>query len=200
MALDCNDICGKVLADQLIDCNSSIIKGIEQAVILINRCDIETYTVDKTDTTHKATLITTKAASTGYLIQGINGKSLFYGAHSINSNDDAPDDFTHTIGLRGYNLTEENLIYIRSLGRGADVVAITLDKTASTDEDKYKVYGLENGLRVGEYAQQTNENRGSFIYTLTSKDPDFETDPPLVWLETDVATTDAKYSNKLATP
>ncbi len=200
MALDCNVICGKVLSDQLIDCNSVIIKGIEQAIILINRCDIDTYTLDVTDTTHKATAINLKSGSTGYLIQGINGKSLFYGSHSINANDDAPDDFVHTVGLRSYNLTEENLIFIRSLGRGADVVAITLDKTVSTDEDKYKVYGLENGLKVGEYAQQTNENRGASIYTLTSRDPDFETYPPLVWLESDVATTDTKYAAKLAAP
>jgi hypothetical protein len=196
MALDCNDICGKVLADQLMDCNSTIVKGIEQAVLLINRCDIESYTLDITDTTHKATAITLKSGSTGYLIQGVSGKSLFYGSHAINSNDDAPDDFTHTVGLRMYNLTESNLIYIRSLGKGADVVAITLDKAQG--DDKYKVYGIENGLKVGEYAQNTNENRGAAIYTLTSKDPDFESYPPVVWLESDEATTDTKYGDKLA--
>ena len=194
---DCTKICGKVLTDQLRDCNSTIVKGIEQSILLINRCDIQTYAVDKTDTTHKATSIVLETAAEGYLIQGIDGKSLFTASHSLNSNDDAPDDWTHALNMRGWNLTEENLIYIRSLGRGADVVAITLDKTASTDEDKYKVYGLENGLKITEYAQNTGENRGAFIYTLASKDPDFETDPPLVWIEADVATTDAKYATKL---
>lgn len=198
MALDCNTICGKILSDQLMDCNSTIIKGIEQAIILINRCDIETYTLDRTDTTHKATAINLRSGSTGYLLQGVSGKNLFFASHSMNENDDAPNDVAHTISLRGFNLTEENLIYIRGLVKGADLVAITLDKTQSTDEDKYKVYGIENGLKLGEYAQSTNENRGAFVYTLSSREPDFETGPPLVWLESDVATTDAKYSNKLA--
>ena len=198
MALDCTKICGKVLTDQLRDCNSTVVKGIEQSILVINRCDIDSYTVDKTDTTHKATAITLKTGSQGYLIQGVDGKSLFTASHALNSNDDAPDDWTHTIAMRGWNLSEENLIYIRSLGRGADLVAITLDKTAASDESKYKVYGLENGLKLGEYAQNTGENRGAFIYTLTSKEPDFETDPPLVWLEADTPATDAKYVAQLA--
>lgn len=196
MALDCTNICGKIVADQLIDCDSEFVKGIEQQVLIINRCDIESFTVDKTEATHKATAITLKSGSTGYIIQGLSNKSLFYGAHSIVSNDDTPDSFLHTIGLRGYNLTEENLIYIRNLGKGADLVAITLDKAQG--DDKYKVYGLQSGLKVGEYSQNTNESSGAFIYTLTSKEPDTESDPPLVWFEADEASTDSKFAGKLA--
>lgn len=194
---DCSTVCGTIVSDQLIDCNSTIIKGIEQSVLLINKCDVKDYVVDKTDTTHKVTALNLELTKVGFIIQGISGKSLFTGSHSLNSNDDAPDDWSHAINMRGWNLTEENLIYIRSLGKGAELVAITLDKTSSADEDKYKIYGLENGLKLTEYAQNTGENRGAFIYTLSSKDPDFETDPPLVYLESDVATTDAKYATKL---
>ncbi|TSE05254.1 hypothetical protein [Aquimarina algiphila] len=196
--LDCSELCGKIVAEQVIDCNSIIVKGIEQAVLLINRCDIDNYSVVKSDTEHKATAINLKPGTTGYLIKGLNGKSLFNASHSINVNDDAPDDWNHTVALRGWNLTEANLVYIRNLGRGADLVAITLDKTASDDLNKYKVYGLENGLKIGEYSQNTGENKGAFIYTLASKAPDFETDPPVVWLEADLPATDAKYLNKLA--
>ncbi len=200
MPIDCTQVCGKIAADQLRDCNSIIIKGIEQSILLINRCDILSYTVDKTSTTHKATSIVLNTAALGYLIQGVSGKTLFTAGHSKNENDDAPDDVTHFVNLRGWNLTESNLAYVRELIKGADLVAITLDKADPLDVNKYKVYGLENGLKLGDYAQNTGENRGAFIYTLTSKDPDFETDPPLVWLETDVATTDAKYAAKLLGP
>lgn len=198
MALDCADICGKVLTDQLIDCNTAFIKGIEQQILLINRCDIDTIVVDKTDTTHKATNITLKSGSQGYLIQGLNGKTLFYHGHTINANDDGPDDVTHEIGMRGYNMSEANLIYIRSLVRGADLVAITLDKVAGASDDKYKVHGLEQGLKVNEYSFKSNENKAAFIYTLTSRGEDQESVPPLVWLEADEATTDAKYATQLA--
>lgn len=194
---DCSTVCGVIAGDQLINCDSTIVKGVEQSMMVINKCDIKSYTVDKTATTHKATSIVLETGKTGSIIQGISGKSLFTASHSLNSNDDAPDDWTHTVNMRGWNLTEANLIYIRSLGRGAELVVITLDKTASTDVNKYKVYGLENGLKLTEYAQNTGENRGAFIYSLASKDPDFETDPPLVWFDTDLVTTDSQYAAKL---
>lgn len=324
--INCDNICAKIAQDQLFDCDQVIIQGIEQSVLLFNRCDISNYTTDvsqgspavsargtltasanpsnndsvtlngkiytfqstltdvdgnvligaaasdtienlvaavnlsagagtayaasttihptmtavvgQADTVvfiaktagvagnalttvasgtglsfgaatleggldgvaaqHRVTALTLNSGAQGYLIQGVQGKNIFTAGHTININEDAPDDFSHTISLRAYNLTEENLVYVRNLGRGADLVAITLDRTNASDEDKYKVYGLDFGLKVGELAQNTAENRGAIVYTLTSRAPDFESFPPYKLLISDIASTDALYNAKFA--
>ena len=198
--IDCSQVCGKIEADLLVDCNTKFVKGIEQQIRLINRCDILDFIEDVSAGNHCITDLNLRPATTGYAVTGLSNKQLFTAGYSINVNDDGPDDFAHTINIRTWNLTKASLAFLRELGKGADLVAVVLDKTDAANLDAYKIYGLENGLKISDLTFVSNENQGATLITLASREPDFESNPPYVWNEVDRATMDGIFAQNFNTP
>jgi hypothetical protein len=198
--------CGNIFTGQSISCTDKPTGGIEQRIVLLNRADIDltASTVDSTLTatagTHKVTSLACKSGKTGYEFSSYTDKRLFSAAFNINRNEDAPNDYTHTLSLRAFDLSEASLVMLKALGEGAEVVAIIEynDKGAS-EANAFGVYGWSKGLKVGEMTFNSNENKGTVLLTMASQEPDLEPFPPMLYSDTDYDTSLAAFDNLFAT-
>lgn len=200
-------ICGKIFSEQSFDCDSKPTGGIEQTIILINREDINlsTTVLDRTLTdssgTHKITTLELASGTTGYEFTSIRSKRLFSAGANININDDGPNDWTHTLNTRVFNLCEESLVFLKGLGEGAEVVAVVQTNDKGTNSAcAFQVYGFDKGLKLLEATYNSNENKGTVPVVLASQEPDLEPYPPMLYLDTDYATSLAAFENKFAQP
>ncbi len=200
-------ICGKIFSEQSWDCDNKPTGGIDQEIILINKSDINltTTVLDRTLTdsagTHKVTTLELKSGATGYSFSSIRSKRLFSVGASININDDGPNDWTHTLNTRVFNLCEESLVFLKGLGEGAEVVAVVQTNDKGTDSAcAFQVYGFDKGLKLTEATYNSNENKGTIPLVLASAAPDFEPYPPMLYLDTDYATTLAAFEAKFSQP
>jgi hypothetical protein len=198
--------CGNIFAGQSISCTDKPTGGIEQRIVLINRADIDltASTVDSTLTatagTHKVTSLACKSGKTGYEFSSYTDKRLFSAAFNINRNEDAPNDYTHTLTLRAFDLSEASLTMLKALGEGAEVVAIIeYNDKGSAQANAFGVYGFTKGLKVGEMTYNSNENKGTVLLTMASQEPDLEPFPPMLYSDTDYATSLAAFEALFAT-
>lgn len=186
---------GRIYQDIGFDCDNKKTGGVTQSILLVNRQDIESKTTDIDAATgkHSLTNVTLKTGTTGYLITSIDSKKQIFDVDAtFNYVEDAPNDWTHSVGLRTWNLTEADMTYINSLGDGVDIVAF------AKDSDGWKVYGIHSGLTMTEGKLNSKENKGNFVFRLASSGTDLEPYAPLVYLDTDEATTEANITGKLA--
>jgi len=200
-------VCGKIFSDFLAQCEIGT-GGIEQTILIGNRDDIDlnATTRDVTMTgiacTHKITALVMKTGTQMYKLEGLTGKRMINAGFTFNDGgSDAVNTFTHNIFGRAFNLDEATLCYVKGLGKGADLFAIIRDNNKGLlNVDEFKILGLDRGLKLSELAHNYNENNGTLPFTLSSKEPDLEPNPPYIWLETDNATTLAKWDAQVATP
>ena len=200
-------ICGKIFSEQSFDCDLKPTGGLDQTIILINKDDIDltSSVVDRTLTdtagTHKVTTLQLQSGKTGFEFTSIRSKRLFSAGASININDDSPNDWTHTINTRVFNLCEESLVFLKALGEGAELVAIVQSNDKGlANACAFQVYGWDKGLKLTEATFDSNENKGTIPLVLSSQEPDLEPYPPMLYLDTDYATTLAAFGNKFLQP
>lgn len=198
----CTDVCAVVLNDLLYDCDNKPTGGIVQTAKLINKCDIEAgdWTLNRamdgltcTHTIQYSGLdpVTLNAKT----IQGIPGKRLLNASFS-SSNTDYGWYWTHIVNLFSLGLTREGLCNLKAFGAGAEVVVIIEQNFKGTsNQDAFLVYGWDNGLKLGDFTYDANENNGNSIIPLTSLEPDLEPFPPMVLFNTDYATTKAFFDS-----
>jgi len=198
--------CGNIFANLSISCTDKPTGGLEQQIVLINRADIDLTasvvdsTLSSSAGTHKVTSLVCKAGKTGYEISSYNDKRLLLAAFNLNRNEDGPNDYTHSINIRAFDLSEETLVFLKGLGEGAEVVAvIQYNDKGALSANAFGVYGFSKGLKVGEMAYNSNENKGMTMITLASQEPDLEPFPPMLYFDTDYATGLAAFENKFAT-
>lgn len=189
--------CGKILSDLMYDCSKPPITGIEQRIVLINRADIDktATTIDSDNTTgkHVITNLALNTGATGYLITGINSKQIFTSGWNINVAEDQPDDFTHMVTIRLFNCDEASASFVNNLASGADLVAVVLKKNGCIE-----VYGYNSGLKISEGTNNSNENKGTSVITLSSLGVDTEPKVPYLYLDTDEATSLDKFNAKFS--
>ena len=186
--------CSKIIEDVLYECDNPPVAGIKQKVVLINKSDILEVVKDNDPSTgkHRAT-ITLKEGKTGYFITGPEGSKIFTAGYTPNVADDQPTDFTQTVAVRVLNHGEKANILMNSLSQSGNVVAIV-----SKEQGYYEIYGLDAGLKLTEGGSNSNENKGALSITLASKGIDTEPKTPYIYFDTDEATTEANFENKLS--
>lgn len=188
-------VCGKLTKDFKLDCANRSTGGIGQIMKLYNKSDIDyaASTVSIDDTNHKVTNIAVKAGATVIEVQSLPNKRLA-SATFTPTDTDYGVFFNHQIKFPILGLSEDALISLRELAAGAELVAVVEDNYKGTDGlDTFKVYGWNNGLKLIEAPWDSNANNGNIPVVIGSKEPDLEPNPPLVWLETDAATTKAAF-------
>jgi len=189
--------CGKILADILFDCNTPPKGGIEQTIVLINREDINKAgsTIDSDVATgkHTITSLALNTGATGYNITGLPGKQIFTTSVTPNVAEDQPDDFTHAVNIRLFNCNETSASLMNNLAVGADLVAVVRNKSGCIE-----VFGWDAGLKLSEGSRNSNENRGSWLVTLSSTGTDTEPKTPYIFFNTDEATSIARFEAKFA--
>lgn len=175
-------------------CGTAIVKGVEKDVLLVNRADL-----DKAGITVNENVITTlvlKSEKTAYLMKYAKDTHISVSTKPVISDDDL-NGHEHSIVIVIYGKTKEENAEIDKLVAGGDLVAIVENKDQSGEgKHAFDVYGFRNGLVVSEGEGRTN---GGY-YKLTMKTPTGQTEPEnvLKWLETDYATTKARFDKKLA--
>lgn len=185
----------RIYQDIGYDCDNKKIGGVNQSILLVNRPDISTKTVqvDAVTGKHNVSAVTLVTGATGYLISSVDTKKQIFDVDAtFNYVEDGSNDWTHSVGLRTWNLTETDMAYINSLSGGADLVAF------AKDSDGWKVYGLQGGLSMTEGKYNSNENKGNFVFRIASSGTNLEPSAPYVYFDTDEATTEANIAAKLA--
>ena len=182
----------KIAANLLFDCETPPAQGLETTVILINRADINrTLSEEATDGTQDIELV---AGTTGYKLEGV--KQLNSYNATLEVADDKLTKVVHSFVGRIFNITPETRTFIQALINGGNVVAV-VEKLAkgALNANAYQILGWQNGLEISEGVENSAENDGAFTFVLSSPSLAREPRMPLIYKDTDYATSKAKFDN-----
>lgn len=165
--------------------------GLETKAVIINRSDLDLTAL--TTSGASVTNISLASGATGYSIDWI--KNLGSATSAYAANDSGVDTFTQGFSCRVFGQGANDAEIINQLGKGEFVVVIETKWKGTSNADAFKVFGLENGLRMSEGNYSTLENDGSYIFTLSSVEGFGETYPYQVWKEGAYSVLKAKFDN-----
>jgi hypothetical protein len=187
----------KIASSVLFDCTNPPSQGIETRIVLINRDDIDrAASVAALDGTQDIELL---ADTTGYVLEGIKQINSYNA--TVNVADDQLNKVTHAFVGRVYNISTETRAFINSLISGANLVAVVEKKAKGTlNKYAYQILGWDTGLELSEGVENSAENDGAFVFTLSSSPLALEPRMPLTFFDTDYATSKAKFDNAFIGP
>jgi len=190
------DCISKLTANIAYDCSPAgrAKAGLETTAVLINRKDLDLTAI--TTSGASVTNLSLVSGSTGYSIDWI--KQLGSATSAFAANDTGVDSFNQGFACRVFGQGAFDAERIKELGSGEFVVVVETKWKGTANAEAFKVYGLENGLKMSEGSQSTLENDGSYIFTLSSVEGYGETYPWQVWKEGNYATMKTKFTNRLA--
>jgi hypothetical protein len=137
-----------------------------------------------------------KAGTSGFNLEWY--KELASTASAFTANAEDVDGFSHSFLGRLAQTTAENAARAEELKIGRFVVVVETSYKGEDQEDAFKVYGLDSGLELSEASQSSNENSGSLLFTLATREGTVERYPYMIVLDTDYDTTKADFDNKFA--
>lgn len=163
--------------------------GLEEKAILINRKDIDVATLTQSGGT--ITNLSLISGATAVSLEWI--KQLSTASSEFAANDTGLDGFTHRFAGRVHNSDAHSAEFLNEL-RMAEVVMVVETKYKGTSNlEAYKIYGLEQGLRMTAMAHSSAENGGGATFEIASQEGYSESYPWLVWNEGSYATNKAKF-------
>ncbi|WP_339875221.1 hypothetical protein [Olleya marilimosa] len=181
--------CNKKISDSILfDCADAPIKGLSgQKAVIINWAD-----VDKAGSTADgATITDLVTTSTGFSIEWY--KELASTATSYAANAEDVDGFSHSFLSRLSTTSADNAERAAELKNGRFIVIVETEYKGVDNADAFKVYGWDSGLELSEMTQGSNENSGSMLFTLATREGTVERYPFNTFLETDYATSKATF-------
>lgn len=165
--------------------------GLETKAVIINRADLDLTAL--TTSGASVTNISLASGATGYSIGWI--KQLGSGSSAFAANDSGLDTYTHGFACRVFGQGADDAERIYELGTGEFVAVVETKWKGTSNAEAFKVFGLENGLKMSEGSYSTLENDGSFVFTLSSVEGFGETYPYQVWKEGAYSVLKAKFDN-----
>jgi len=186
----------KITTEVLYSCLDAPIMGVENAsIVLINKEDIDESA--STSDGAKCTAIVLKSGATGYKFEVAKSDLISASSAFAPSSEDI-QGHTHTVSLRIMNPNAEAAERFNELQNGR-FVAVVETRYKGTDQlDAFKVYGRHAGLEMSEGTVNTNENSGSLVFSLATKEGTVEPYPYNIFIETDYATSKATYDSVFA--
>jgi hypothetical protein len=193
-------ICAKMAQDLLRSCDNKPVQGIEQRLVLINVDDLPATGITF-DTTLPSSLITQlelAATKVGYEVQGI--KQIMNYTNSLEASEDSDNGVIHSLaGIRIYDPSETTRNQVNKFISGAKVYAVLERKWKGTNNaHAFLFFGLKFGLELSELADNSNENDGTIVMTLSTPSGFKEPYLPHVYRDTDYATSLTAFNNKFA--
>lgn len=167
--------------------------GLETKAVILNTADIDLASLTQSGAT--VTNLSLKAGATGYEIGWVKQLGSVTSEASIN---DGLDTFTHAFACRVFGQGAADAERIKELLEGEFVLVVETKYKGSNNVDAFKIFGLENGLKMSEGSFTSLENDGSFLFTLSSVENFGESYPWKVYLESNYTTTKAKFDNLFA--
>lgn len=189
----CNN---KITADIAYDCADAPIKGLDSGkAVLINWDDVD----------WTATTMASGAVSALVLKSGTSGfnvswyKELGSVASSYTKNTEDVDGFSHSFMARLSTTTTANSLAANELKNGRFLVVVETAYKGASDAEAFKVYGFDTGMELLEMTQSSNENSGSVLFTLATREGTVERYPYCVYFDTSYAVTKADFDAKFPT-
>lgn len=182
----------KLTANISYDCTSAnrAKGGLETKAVLINTADIDLTALTMSGST--VTNLTLKSGATGHEIGWIKQLGNTASEFSVN---DGLDTFSHSFACRVFGQGAADAERIKELAEGEFVVVCETKYKGTASVDAYKVFGIENGMKMSEGSFTSLENDGSFLFTLSSVENFGESYPYRIFLETSHTASKTKFDN-----
>jgi hypothetical protein len=193
-----NSACGGISAGADYDCDSPIVPGVNQRLILGNLDDVLSVTYDTTVTTLIKN-ITLKSGKQAYSFEGIRQSlspsyEMVPGATSIG--------YMHMVNFLAFQIDQSSKDNYEKMGLGKLFAVIENKNAQGNGNSLFEVYGLNVGMEANAITRNPSdvETSGAFSISLqTSENEGKEPKMPQSWFDTDYATTLAKVE-ALLTP
>lgn len=184
-------LCGEMDSDFLFNCDDPIQGGTEDEMLVVNKDDIATVTVDVTDLT-TVTNVTLKTGKKAFIIDG--RKNSIVPTFALTESG-VFDVFDHTVNAKGFDLSNTARVTLNKMVGGKYVV-FTKNVYSGTDGDaKYVISGLKSGLELsGLTGNPTDDTQGAFDITFSTR-LNKEPKVPAAMFDTDEATTEAIWES-----
>ena len=185
---------GQIAADIILDCDKKPIAGLEVDILIINRDDILSKTIDPLNKC-KLTAIALKSTKRAWKYQGY--KKTANAGSDLVVTDNMPDAFTHYLSLTVWGGDSASVEAMRDMN---DLVIIVENKNKGTAGDgAFEIYGDETGLYKTSMTKRSNDNGGVYALELATQSGEEASVPTRVFIATDYATTKAAFT-ALLTP
>ena len=191
--------CAKLFSGFDASCDSPVRQYFQQAV-LINKSDIETLTITKTDTqTSPPTCqyfveFSLKVDTTGYVFQGSEAGSNFFGSFDKTRSDLGFPQYVHNVQVLATGISEQIKCIVDSLDKGSFIAALQLK------DGTVEIYGAENGLSTGDYSNNIQEGGGGAPILLSSLENSPENNLPLVYKSASPGGEGADFDSAFSNP
>ena len=174
------NICAKLINNLDSSCTAPSRKYWQQAV-LINKADIDTFTLNLPDFTEGAETcdynveFTLKCETSGVRISGIETGESFKGWYSKSRDDNGYPTYIHQVQVFISGTTEEVKCALDAMDKGSYIIAM------QTKDGKVEIFGWENGLSTGDYDYDIQANGGGSLVVLQSLENSPENYVPLIY-------------------
>lgn len=193
-----NSACGGLTMGADYDCETPLVPGVNQRLILGNQDDIAsiTYSIANPSLIEDIVLKSTKQA---YVFQGVRQSlnpqyELVAGTVSVG--------YMHTVNFLAFDITQEAKDNYEKMALGKMFAAIENKNSVGNGNSIFEVYGLNVGLEASTITRipADQESGGAFTLALTTPEAEGkEPKMPQSWFDTDYPTTLAAV-NALLTP
>ena len=183
----------KITADIAYDCLDAPLKGLDGSkAVLINYDDVDFSASTMADGAVSALVL--KAGTIGYDISWYKELGSVTSSYAANAED--VDGFSHSFIARLSNSSTANSLAANELKNGRFLVVVETSYKGVAQAEAFKVYGFDSGMELSEMTQSSNENSGSILFTLATREGTVERFPFGVYFDTDYATTKAEFDGK----
>lgn len=187
----CNN---KITADILFDCADAPLKGLDGGKAVILNWD----EVDFVSSVQAGATITDLVAlAVGFDVSWY--KELASTSSSFAANAEDVDGFAHSFACRLSVSDALNSERANELKNGRFIVVVETSYKSADKSEAFKVYGWDSGLQLSQMDGNSNENGGSLLFTLSTREGTVEKYPYNILIETDYATTKTSFDAKFNT-
>lgn len=188
--------CVNVIANDFVaQCEGYMPKKGTEEMYLYNINDVD---YSSTTMTNKGTKVTALVLKTGKKIYKAGGNSKTNRANHALSIKDYGNGYIHTGGATILYKGEVEREAIQELVQGSRVGVIVKKRDGGlAGELKFEILGLESGMEITEDNWNTTENGGTTSITFATPEDEEESTGAKLWVETDLATTEAWITTNL---
>lgn len=180
----------KITANLLFDCADAPKKGLDGGkAVILNYDDVDFSALTQTG----ATVTNLATSAVGFEVQWY--KELASVASAFTANSEDVDGFSHQFLARLATTSAESAERAEELKNGRYIVVVETSYKGANQEDAFKIYGLDAGLELQELSGNSDENSGSLLFTLGTREGTVERYPYNVLLETNYVTTKASFDS-----
>jgi hypothetical protein len=182
-------LCGKIAADNKLNCAEPLQGGTENEMIVLNKADIAAKVVNADGLTIEG--LTLNSGAQGFVIDGLRN-SIAPSCTPVEVS--VFDRYEHSVNTKGFDISNTARAALDGQ-TGGEYVALVKNVYAGTNGNaKYLIYGLDSGMNVKIARNPNDDSQGAFDITYATnlnKEPHL----PRALFITDEATTEAVWES-----